>query len=661
MAPVLVAIFVVVRSATSSSVVLSMDNAWRFSLKGHAPLPPGGSCNASSFPINYSNVQCMGLHPEAQYADPDGCRSGCCADATCEVYQWCTGSDCDGARCWIGKANDCNHKPNSKDQFIAFGRKVAPTPAPGPNPSGSHCTSSWCMAKTDDSNWRLLDHVPHDFVVEGNVSASASDKSHGFKPYGIGYYRKHFDAPEASAELSAQWLTFDGVQRDSDTYLNGELLGHHDSGYTNFRYDVSGKLLPKNNVLAVKADATHPDGWWYDGGGIYRHVWLELAPAVHFAPDGIFANITVPNVVSGGLKGDAVIDAQAEILNSGSAAASDVVVAFSVVDTSTGKEVCTTSTPAPSTHVPATSAIQYNTSTLVRAELKCAGVNLWSDIHPVLYSLKATISVGGHPGGDSRTVTIGFRRIYFDSDKGLLLNDVPTKIRGLANHQDFAGVGVAVPDSLQAFRVSKLKEMGANGWRCAHNPPTPGLLDEADKQGFLVWDENHRNLVDGGQWIEDLHALLRRDRNHPSVVLWSLCNEALCEGFNADHARVLYPIVKAFDNGPNARPVTAAMNGGYGDDFSKVLDVVGINYHPSGYEQFHHSMGAITGSETASALSDRGEYYTNKTAAYMSAYDTNKPGWGSTAEVAWQAVDKYAFVSATFIWTGFDYKGEPTP
>jgi beta-galactosidase len=176
---------------------------------------------------------------------------------------------------------------------------------------------------------------------------------------------------------------------------------------------------------------------------------------------------------------------------------------------------------------------------------------------------------------------------------------------------------------------------------------------------MLVWDENHRNEITPDM-IEDLRSLMLRDRNHPSVVMWSLCNEVLCESFNADHAKVLKPIVKEYDT---SRPVTAAMNSGYGDGFSQVLDVMGFNYHVGSYDSYHKSHPAqkLIGSETASALSDRGEYANDPTKAYMSAYDVNAPGWGNSAEAAWQPIATRDFISGTFVWTGFDYKGEPTP
>jgi len=263
---------------------------------------------------------------------------------------------------------------------------------------------------------------------------------------------------------------------------------------------------------------------------------------------------------------------------------------------------------------------------------------------------------------DQYVQVFGVRETKWDPNSGFSLNSQPVKIKDLANHQDFAGVGVAVPDSLQAFRVSKLKQMGANAWRTAHNPPNPALLEECDRQGFMVWDENHRNIADGGQWIADLRSLILRDRNHPSVIMWSICNEVLCMNWNATSENILKNIIKELDPDGN-RPVSAAMNGGYGNAFSGILDVEGFNYNIGQYAGYHrsHPQQPLIGSETASALSDRGVYATSTTTKVVSAYDVNSPGWGNTAEAAMQAIWENDYMSGDFVWTGFDYKGEPTP
>jgi len=312
------------------------------------------------------------------------------------------------------------------------------------------------------------------------------------------------------------------------------------------------------------------------------------------------------------------------------------------------------------TMVSQSTSVKARSNATVSVDISVKGAQLWSDETPRLYSCETTVAVGGKDV-DSVVDAFGIRKMEWDKDKGFILNGKQTKVKGFANHQDFAGVGVAVPDSLQGFRVWMHKEMGANGWRTAHNPPTPALLDECDRQGLLVWDENHRNHVTPDM-IDDLKSLILRDRNHPSVIMWSLCNEALCEGFNANNAKVLKPIVKELDP-KGQRPVTAAMNGGYGDAFQDVLDVMGVNYHIGNYDSIHkgHPNQPMIGSETSSDYSDRSIYSNDKVNNYVSAYDVNYPGWGNTAEDAWDAIASRDFVAGGFYWTAFDYKGEPTP
>jgi len=211
-----------------------------------------------------------------------------------------------------------------------------------------------------------------------------------------------------------------------------------------------------------------------------------------------------------------------------------------------------------------------------------------------------------------------------------------------------------------------MQEMGCNAWRTAHNPPTPSLLDATDRLGMLVWDENHRNQVDPEfRWIsEDLDSLVLRDRNHPSIIMWPICNEVLCENFNGNNSRILRDRIKELDP-LGQRPVTAAMNGGYdSEEFIESLDVMGINYHHGQYDSFHAKKPkkALIGSETSSDVSDRRVYANDPTdRKYVSAYDVNYPGWGETAENSWCSVETRDFIAGSFIWTGFDYKGEPTP
>jgi beta-galactosidase len=506
----------------------------------------------------------------------------------------------------------------------------------------------------NDNAWRVL-NIPHDFVVEGTFSQSAN-KDHGYLPYGIGWYRRHFTIP-TSAKGQTIWVDFDGTYRNANAYLNGFKLGNHPSGYTSYRYYISNVTTlnyGSDNVLVVRCDATKPEGWWYDGGGIYRHVWLNIASPLHVEPWGVYAPSTVTSAVTydklGRPQASATIDVQTNIKNDLAQTASGTLTT-TILD-SQGGTVAKSAVPI---------SVNANSNANFTQSFKLSGVYLWSLEFPTLYTVSTSVAgTSGNP--DEISTTIGVRKINWDVNNGFFLNDKAVKIKGMANHQDFAGVGVAVPDSLQVFRVSKLKEMGANAWRTAHNPPTPALLDTTDRLGFLVWDENHL-LDDSAPYEADLRSMLLRDRNHPSIIMWSLCNEALCNGEGTDKARQVGTVLKSIVREYDTRLVTAAMNGGWGSGLSYVIDIQGFNYNTGQYDSYHksHPTQPLIGSETASTVSDRGIYANNPNAGYVSAYDVNYPGWGASAEGAWQPIVQRNFMSGCFVWTGFDYKGEPTP
>eukprot|EP00475_Leptophrys_vorax_P002312 TRINITY_DN11298_c0_g5_i1.p1 TRINITY_DN11298_c0_g5~~TRINITY_DN11298_c0_g5_i1.p1 ORF type:complete len:825 (-),score=214.28 TRINITY_DN11298_c0_g5_i1:967-3348(-) len=533
------------------------------------------------------------------------------------------------------------------------------TPKPVP---GGACAMAECSPSYDDSQWRQV-NLPHDFVVEGVFNKSA-DKSHGYLPYGSGWYRHSFTlsrADDADGQL-VSWIDFDGTQRDATAWLNGQLLGHHASGYTSYRFNASGILnVSGENVLVVFVDATHPDSWWYDGGGIYRSVWLNIVNQVHIAPWSLYAPAVVDNStvkirmdnVADAVVARRVADSQLHLFVDVSNLHSDVQeveIKWSLLD-SYEKVV---SSFVQNVKLPANSRSTFSDVIALKE------IVLWDIEQPYLYTVKCELLFAGNVL-DSEDVSIGFRHIYFDANQGFFFNNAPRKLQGMANHQDFAGLGVAVPDNLQKYRVLKLKEMGANAWRTAHNPPNPALLDHCDREGMFVWDENHRNIY-SGDWISDLESLILRDRNHPSIVLWSLCNEVLCQSFNASSAEKLKALVKKLDP-LGGRLVSAAMNGGFGGDFAPVLDVIGVNYQIGNYDHVHkkYSNQPMIGSETGSTVSDRGIYADDPSKAYVQAYDRDFPSWANTAEDAWKGVATRDFMSGTFCWTGFDYKGEPTP
>ncbi len=302
--------------------------------------------------------------------------------------------------------------------------------------------------------------------------------------------------------------------------------------------------------------------------------------------------------------------------------------------------------------------------------VRLASPHLWSIENPRLYRLRTTVEVDGKVV-DRVDTPFGVRTIRFDPNAGFFLNGKRVELQGTCNHQDHAGVGIAIPDGLFRWRVARLKEMGSNAYRCSHNPPAAELLDECDRQGMVVMDES-RHLGDTEQPkssdktpftdLSELKSLILRDRNHPSVIMWSMCNEEGIQG-SAAGARIFSAMKKVTNELDPTRPVTCAMNFAWGTGISLVEDLQGFNYGVYGYDRFHHDFPdkPVYGSETASTVSTRGIYANDRERGYVSAYDVNRPDWGDTAEGAWKPIATRPWFEGGFVWTGFDYKGEPTP
>ncbi len=606
------------------------------------------------------------------------------------MYQWCpTGAGCNSPQqCWIGAlpSGGCQ----AATGWQSRGRNAPPPPTPG-----GPCTDPRCEPGTDDSSWRVV-NVPHDFVVEGNFSAQA-DQSHGFLPYGVGWYRLHFMPPASLAAAVTAYIDFQGIQTASTIWLNGAFLSDWAYGYTNNRVYVNAStvMYGQENVLAIRVDATKPDGWWYDGGGIYRSIVFTavLSPGPVIAPWGVYAPSNVTGPISWDASGvptaDSILTPSVEVWNNASSPASAAfTVALTVVDASGA--VVATATGSGS--VAGAGGVTIWTPS---SPLAMPGATLWHLVtlpaKPALYTLVTVLTVGG-TAVDATNVTFGVRSTAWDPNTGFWLNGVATKILGNANHQDFPAVGVAVPDHLQWYRVSKQKEYGSNGecahsvctirlasgwgaaplpqtaahvpplcagWRTAHNPPTPALLDACDAIGMVVWDENHRN----GQ-LDQTPLLVKRDRNHPSVVIWSICNEVLCNTNNGDwvtNALAMKTLMHELDP-RSGRPVSANQNGWLGP--KTPLDVQGIDYSTTNYDSVHANAPLIPAisSETSSAVSDRGEYANNATAGHVCGYDNQYPGWGESAEQAWggigegnkQGILTRPFIAGGWTWTGWD-------
>jgi beta-galactosidase len=528
----------------------------------------------------------------------------------------------------------------------------------------------------DDHGWRQVD-VPHDYVVEGVFSATNSFvypgmdpgwySLHGFLPSPPATYRKAVFIP-AGAAGRRLWLEFDGVFSNSRYWLNGRDIGSQYSGYARSRLDVTAAAVcGRTNILTVRVDPRY-DGWWYEGGGIYRHVRLVVLDPVHVAPDGVFVAPTVADPANG-IHANATVMVTTEVTNTSTAAVAATLLS-EILDAH-GRRVATQSTVLALAAAAGSNATQ---------PILLANANLWSLENPCLYQLRSTLQVSGRVV-DQLTTSFGVRQLRFDADHGFFLNGRHVKIQGVNMHQDHAGVGVAVPDRLFEWRLERLKEMGCNAIRLSHNPVAPGLLDACDRLGFLVIAEN-RHLGDtyvdqtpkNTRAVEhrDLTSLVRHDRNHPSIILWSLCNEQWIQGSPeaGAMARAMQQRVHELDP---TRLVTAAMNGGFSDPggFLGVLDAIGINYHPDVYGAVHARRPAtpVLATEIASEIGTRGCYETNhwddywgdRERGYVSAYSINAGPGGQTVEAAWPPVATNDFMAGGFVWSGFDYKGEPRP
>ncbi len=509
-------------------------------------------------------------------------------------------------------------------------------------------------ASLDPQEWVPL-HLPHDWCVEGDYlhddRLGARPGYSGYLRGGVGFYRKEFPALPADRGQRC-CVEFDGVMRKATVWLNGFLMGSHFGGYTGFSCDVTDVIRREGeaaNVILVRVDSDDYEGWWYDGAGIYRHVWLLTTDPLHVDRHGTY--ITTPHVdarratirVRTTVRNDYASDRGFELVST-------------VVDP--GGEQCER----------AAVALNAAAGTTVEADqtIELRAPQLWSPDAPSVYRVLTEVVVGKETV-DTYETTFGMRTVEFSGD-GFYLNGKRTVIKGTCNHQDFAGVGIAVPDSVNEHRIRLLKEMGCNAYRAAHHPPTPELLDACDSLGMLVMDEN-RKLDSSPQGLENLRAMVLRDRNHPSVILWSMENEETLEG-TAAGARVLRTLAAATRRMDPTRPVTAAMNHGWNDGgYSDLLDVVGYNYGQvdGRYVKDHedHPERRFVVSEMVAYPTTRGVYERDKARSYCSSYydDISQEELGAFAqpEIGWNDIVGHPHLCGIFAWCGFDYRGEPYP
>ena len=506
--------------------------------------------------------------------------------------------------------------------------------------------------KFADSAWKNI-NLPHDWAVQlpfVNV-ADFHVESHGFKPVGgrfpetsIGWYRKHFRVAKADSGQRFQ-VQFDGIFRDANIWLNGFYLGNNKSGYVGVAYDITDFInYYGDNVLVVRADATQYEGWFYEGAGIYRHAWLNQYQNLHIVSDGIFAWADVQN-------NKASVTVQTTVVNETTTAASYTVSAY--LTDRNGKIVSAAKDQQ--------ATLTINKENISSQVISISNPRLWSLTDPYLYRIVTEIKLNGKTI-DSKTMRFGVRTIAVKTN-GVFLNGQHIKIYGTNNHQDHAGVGSALPDQLQYYRIGLLKDMGVNAYRTSHHAPTPELLDACDSLGMLVLDEQ-RLLNSGAEYMDQFTRLLKRDRSRTCVFMWSIGNEEGWIHTNSYGKRIAQTfIAKQQELDPSRTCTYAADVANVFRGVNEVIPVRSFNYRQFAVADYHrdHPDQPILGTEMGSTVTTRGIYEKDSIRAYLPDHDITAPWWASRAEEWWKLAAVNDFWLGGFIWTGFDYRGEPTP
>lgn len=532
--------------------------------------------------------------------------------------------------------------------------------------------------KFDASGWTSVD-LPHDWVVDLPFAAEASH-SHGYKTVGyeypetsVGWYRKTFNVP-AEDYGKHIWLQFDGIFRDSQIWVNGFYLGHEVSGYATQTYDISEYLnYGGENLVCVRADATLEEGWFYEGAGIYRHVWLNKASKVHVAPFGTFVH---PRFLlnyddCGGCAAcigkpqlDLVyLNIETTVGNMGATPA-DYMLKHILTDAS-GKAVASVETGM--------AQIQAKASHLSKAVIEVEKPHLWTCDDPYLYNVVTEVYCDGKLT-DSYTTSTGIRHIAFSPDNGFLLNGETVKLKGVNLHQDHAGVGSGIPDGLQEWRLLQLKKFGCNAYRSSHNPMTPEMLDACDRLGILVIEENRLTGVNK-EHTDLLERMIRRDRNHPSIILWSVGNEEWGIEWNEFGRRIVESMREYCHRFDPTRLMTVASSSG--PTVLVPADVAGYNYilqNPVEQHRTDYPQRCAYGSEETTGCGTRGVYFeepegrertaTEAGGGRMTAINRHKHGPDSVyncIERGWKFYAERPWLAGVFYWTSFDYRGEPNP
>jgi beta-galactosidase len=538
----------------------------------------------------------------------------------------------------------------------------------GLQPDGTRKEEGWANLETmslNDNSWQKLD-LPHDWAITGPFRIELEGATGKLPWKGIGWYRKHYRVPLTDVGKQI-FIDFDGAMANAKIWLNGKYVGTWPYGYTSFRMDLTPFIQPgKENVLAVRLDTENWDSRWYPGAGIYRHVWLVKTNPVHVGHWGTY--ITTPQITDK----NAVVNIAVTVKNQSKKSVKAIV-------RTTLFEMDAANRPTKKVALIKDAAIVLNAGENKIAESQASIINpkRWNIETPNRYVAQTNILVDGKII-DTYHTPFGVRTIEFTARNGFLLNGKRVEIKGTCNHHDLGALGAAFNLSALTRQLKMLKEMGCNSLRTSHNPPAPELLELADKMGFLVWDEafdawkkgkrenDYNKLFD--EWHDkDLTALIRRDRNHPSVFIWSIGNEVM-EQQNVELTKHLADIMRREDP---TRPVSNGYNdpnGGRSSGAVVALDIMGVNYffdqQPKWDADPRYANKPTLGSETSSCVTSRGEYFFGGNEYQnwqISSYDYAKPGWGCSPDEQFRTNAKFPHLLGEYVWTGFDYLGEPTP
>jgi len=560
-----------------------------------------------------------------------------------------------------------------KDRVTATGNEFATNPEASKRsrPQGSLGEDvSYTKREFDEQGWRKLS-LPHDWGIEGPFRQEYPGETGKLAWWGVGWYRKHFEV--STKEKGKQfYLDIDGAMAYATVWLNGRFVGGWPYGYASFELNLTPYIdFGGDNVIAIRLDNPPESSRWYPGGGIYRNVWLVKTEPVHVGHWGTY--VTTPEVSQSA----ASVNLKATLDNN-SSSSMNVVVKTQVYELLNGKK---TGKPIASSAKKGL-MIAAGASDTTTLTMRVTKPKLWDLQRPNLYAAVTTVEQKGKRIDVQETV-FGIRSIKFDADKGFFLNGEHVRINGVCDHHDLGALGAAINTRALERQIEILKEMGVNAIRTSHNPPAPELLDLCDRMGILVMDEafdawrrgkkkNDYHLLFDDWHEKDLRAQIRRDRNHPSVILWSIGNE-IGEQSNAEGHKLAGELTRIVHEEDLTRPVTAGannLNAGY-NGFQKTVDVFGYNYKPTEYGKFHQANPAIPlfASETASTVSSRGEYFfpvsddksMGRADFQVSSYDLYAPRWATPPDAEFRGQDEFPFVAGEFVWTGFDYLGEPTP